>query len=350
MKKISKTKVLLLAMAATFATLKSQACSRITYTGADDLVITGRSMDWMEDMKTDLWAFPAGIHRSGNAEDPNSVQWTSKYGSVIASVYNSGSADGINTAGLDANLLYLSGSNYGRPKESRKNLSMANWVQYVLDNYATVDEVVKDFGQDKLNMIVPSAHNGQVMDLHLSITDSSGDNAIFEYINGKLIVHHSKQYKVMTNEPAFDKQLALNEYWQNLNGKFLPGTEEPADRFVRASFYVNNAPKIKDTRQALAQVFSIMHNVSVPYGSINPQRPNLAPTLWLTVADLKTKTYFFEETNSPNVFWVNINQLNLKPGAPVKKLSLAGGEVYSGEVSKYFKNSAPYVTPQIMAR
>lgn len=350
MKKLSKITMLLITLATSFVSTNANACSRITYTGKDNLVVTGRTMDWVDNLKTDLWAFPAGIARSGNDKDPNSVHWTSKYGSVIASVYNIAGADGINSKGLDANLLYLSGSNYGNQIKGRQNLSIYNWVQYVLDNYATVDEAVKDFGQDKLNMLVPAKVNGHTVDLHLSITDANGDNAIFEYINGKLVVHHNKQYKVMTNEPAFDKQLTLNNYWQGLDGKFLPGTEEPTDRFIRASFYVNNAPQTADTTQALAQVFSIMRNVSVPFGKTNTERPNLAPTLWISVADLKDKTYYFEETNKPNIFWVDINKLDLKTGAHVKKLSLNNGETYNGEVSKYFVDATAFTAPQTTSR
>ena len=45
----------------------------------------------------------------------------------------------------------------------------------------------------------------------------------------------------MTNEPPFDQQLALNTYWQKMDGKFLPGTEELDDRFVRTSYYLAHA-------------------------------------------------------------------------------------------------------------
>src|SRR5271165_4827319 len=82
------------------------ACTRALYVAENGLVITGRTMDWAEDMHTNLWAFPRGIARDGAAE-PNTPKWTSKYGSVIASGYDLGSADGMNEAGLVANLLYL---------------------------------------------------------------------------------------------------------------------------------------------------------------------------------------------------------------------------------------------------
>jgi len=43
------------------------ACTRAMYVGADGTVITGRSMDWMEDQRTDLWVFPRGMARDGAA-------------------------------------------------------------------------------------------------------------------------------------------------------------------------------------------------------------------------------------------------------------------------------------------
>ncbi|WP_337052074.1 linear amide C-N hydrolase, partial [Serratia fonticola] len=52
--------------------------------------------------------------------------------------------------------------------------------------------------------------------LHLSLSDASGDSAIFEYINGKLVIHHSRDYQVLTNSPTFEQQLAITKYWQGI--------------------------------------------------------------------------------------------------------------------------------------
>lgn len=323
----------------------SDACSRFTYTGPNHTVVTGRSMDWVEDVRTDLWAFPVGIENVGSSE-PNSVKWTSKYGSVIASGYDKGTTDGINTQGLNANLLYLASSDYGSSQANRKNISIYVWAQYVLDNYATVNEAVQDFGQDKFNMLAPALPNGYKATVHLAITDPSGDNAIFEYVGGKLVVHHSKSYKVMTNEPIYDKQLALNDYWQNLKGVFLPGTGEPEDRFVRANFYLNTSLQTDDTQKAIATAFSIIRNVSVPMQQNASDRPNVAATVWRSVADLKDKVYYFENTDRPNVFWVDLSKLDLGKGAPIKKLPLKNGEIYAGEVSDKFVKSPSFFAKQ----
>ncbi len=71
------------------------ACTRTLFVGANNLVLTGRNMDWEEDMASNLWVFPAGMARDG-AAGPHSIKWTSRYGSVIVSSYEVGSGDGMN--------------------------------------------------------------------------------------------------------------------------------------------------------------------------------------------------------------------------------------------------------------
>ncbi len=325
------------------ASFSAEACTRFTYVGLNNHVVTGRSWDWPNDGYATLWAYPAGLSRSGNGDDKNSVRWVSKYGSVTVSAFNIATADGINTEGLSVNLLYLAGSDYGKPDPGKKNLSLFSWAQFMLDNYATVKEAVEDFGSGKYNMLGVPDLDGEKMHLHLCITDSGGDNAVFEYIDGKLVVHRGKQYNVMTNEPSFDQQLALNAYWQRLDGKFLPGTEEPADRFVRTSYYLDNALKTADYQQMIATVFSIIRNASVPFMNGNPKRPNLAPTYWRSVGDLTNKIFYFESANRPNIFWVDLKKLDLKQGAPVQKLPLANGETYAGEANAHFVAAEPFI-------
>jgi len=49
----------------------------VVYLGANDMIITARSMDWSEPMLTNLYALPRGMERSGEA-GPNSLQWVAK--------------------------------------------------------------------------------------------------------------------------------------------------------------------------------------------------------------------------------------------------------------------------------
>jgi hypothetical protein len=74
----------------------------------------------------------------------------------------------------------------------------------------------------------------------------------------------------------------------------LPGTNRSADRFVRASFYINAVPKTSDNAEAVVSAFSVIRNVSVPLGISTPGQPNISSTIWRTVSDHKYKRYFSE--------------------------------------------------------
>jgi penicillin V acylase-like amidase (Ntn superfamily) len=321
---------------------EANACTRAVYLGPDGLIITARSMDWLEPTGTDLWVFPRGMKRDG-AAGPTSIKWDSKYGSVICSFYGIGTVDGMNEQGLVANCLYLVESDYGKPDGKKPTISITAWTQYVLDNYATVAEAVDALTKEPFFVVAPILPDGSPANGHLAISDPTGDSAIFEYVAGKLEIHHGKQYQVMTNSPTFDQQLALDRYWEQIGGAvFLPGTSRASDRFARASFYINAIPKTADMLKATAEVFSVIRSVSVPLGVTTPGQPNIASTYWRTVSDHKDKIYYFDSAYSPTVFWVPLQELDLKEGAPVKKLPLTSGQTYSGSAASKFEPAEPF--------
>ena len=320
-----------------------EACTRVLYESGKDSFITGRTMDWFEDTQTDLWAFPRGMKRDGGAGE-GSVKWVSKYGSVAASFYGVATVDGMNETGLVGNHLYLSEADYGTEAHAGKPaLSVGALIQFMLDNYATVDEAVAAWRSDPYKIVAPVLPNGKAAAGHVALSDASGDSAIFEWIGGKLVIHHGREFTVMTNSPPYDKQLTLSSYWEEIGGtNMLPGTSRAADRFVRASFYLKASPKFDDPRIAVSSVFSIIRAVSVPIGIGDPARPNIATTSWRTVADQAAKRYFFDSAISPDVFWVDIGKLNLSEGAPSLRLDLRDHPILAGEVSASFKPAEPF--------
>ncbi|MBN9431819.1 MAG: linear amide C-N hydrolase [Bosea sp.] len=337
------------------------ACTRAVYIGSDDMVITGRSMDWLEDMHTRLWAFPRGMKRDG-AAGPGSPVWTAKYGSVVASGYDVGTADGMNEAGLVANLLYLAESDYGTTM-GKPPLSMSLWAQYVLDNFASVDEAVAALEKEPFRVQTAELPNGKAAQLHLSISDATGDSAIFQYVGGRLVIYHGKEYRVMTNSPTYDQQLALNAYWKEIGGlTFLPGTNRAADRFARASFliqaiptevapsYIGAVPDKSFANQAVASVMGVMRAVSVPLGITTPGQPNISSTISRTIAEQKNRVYFFDSSTSPNTFWVPLADLDLAEGAPVKMLDITGGRVFSGNAADKFVETKPFTFMEVVPK
>lgn len=321
------------------------ACTRVVYKGLNGTFITARSMDWKTDIPANLWIFPRGIERNGEAGG-NSLKWKSKYGSVITSSWDIASSDGMNEKGLVSNLLWLAESDF--PKFTKngkeKGLAVSLWAQYTLDNFATVAEAVDAF--EKNTFAVVSSHipgTDIFATVHLSISDATGDNAILEYINGKLVIHHDKKFVVMTNSPIFEEQLAINSYWKGIPGTImLPGTNRAADRFVRASYYIDAIPKTDNTRVATASVFGVIRNCSVPLGISSPTEPNISSTRWRTVADQKNLIYYFDNVLNPNVIWVEFNKIDFSEKGKPKKLSLENNENYSGESLINFKIAQPF--------
>ncbi|MBH8562610.1 linear amide C-N hydrolase [Nostoc sp. CENA67] len=285
-------------------------CTRAIYVANQETksIFTVRSMDWSDpNIPTSLWASPRGSDRTaaGESDEGYPHTWKSQYKSVVVCNYNKSATDGINEKGLVANLLFLLQADYTHHKESQEKprLPITALAQYVLDNYATVKEAVDDLKQDPF-FIVTSDLAVAMLDknserfnvylkkivLHLSISDSKGDSAVFQYVKdeptrkSKLIIYYlpdkekvkgQETLNVLTNG-LLDKQLDLLKQFQNKNKNFNWGDENEvfswddlkkynsrneevkemnppmngADiRFVRASFYSNMLDKIdNDTK------------------------------------------------------------------------------------------------------
>jgi len=327
----------------------AEACTRALYVAKDGTVIVGRSMDWGEDMMSNMWVLPRGMKRDGRG-GKNTISWQSKYGSLIVSAYDIGTAEGMNEKGLVVNELALVESNYGTPAAGDKVISLSTWPQYVLDNFATVAEAVADLRKENFRVQTVVLGTGRPANMHLVISDASGDSAVFEYVDGKLVIHHGKQYRVVTNSPTYDKQLAIMEYWKDAGGtsKSLPGTSRAADRFVRTSFlldvlptvasptYISGTPEQSFKFQAPMAVLSLMRSVGTPLGFANEEQPWVSSTIWRTVSDSTNRVVIFDSALTPATFWVKLDELDLRPGAPVRKLQLAGGKTYSGNAVGHF--------------
>ncbi len=353
MPKKSKLHHQLIALFSAIAILAGQmpasACTRALYVAKDGTVLTGRSMDWGEDMHANMWVLPRGMKRDGMG-GTNTVQWVSKYGSLIVSGYDIGTCEGMNEKSLVVNMLALVESDYGKPAVGGKVICMSTWAQYILDNHATVAEAVADLSKEEFRVQTIVLPTGRPANMHLAISDASGDSAIFEYVNGKLVIHHGKKFKVLTNSPIYDQQLAIMEYWKMAGGltKSLPGTSSAADRFVRASFllealpvetakkYISGSPQEKFHYQAAMCVLSLMRSIGTPLGFSLDDQPWVSSTIWRTVSDSSNRIVLFDSAMTPATFWVKLDDLDFKSGAPVKKLTLTGGKTYSGDATDKF--------------
>jgi choloylglycine hydrolase len=292
--------------------------------------------------------FPSGMKRDGGVLESSTVvktnpaRWTSKYGSIVTTAYHIATVDGMNEKGLAVHLLYLLATDFGPRDTSKSGVQAALWGQYLLDNAATVREAIQLQSTIQPVMVEAEGHKATV---HLSMEDSTGDSAIVEYINGKPRIHHGRQYRIMTNDPPYDKQLALlskYNFTDATRNTALPGNVSPTDRFIRASYFLHFIAQPKSDREAIANVLSIARNVSVPFGAPNNAPGTVYNTEYRTALDLTNKRYFFELATAPNVIWMDLPRFKLTPGSPVLALDPDNIELSGNVTGKFQPAKSPF--------
>lgn len=325
----------------------AQACTRMLWNDNGYDTMVSRTMDWPESTEPVLTLLPRGMERDGGlaageiivAENP--ARWTSKYGSLVTTVYGIGTADGINEKGVGVHMLYLNAADYGPRDPGLPGVQAGLWAQYVLDNAASVAEALELLEGIQVVMVSASGHDATV---HLAIEDASGDSAIIEYIDGKPVVHHSRDYTVMTNDPAYSEQLALlaeQDFSKPASTMPLPGNVNPVDRFARATYYLNLLPDPTSEREAAAGVLAVARNVSVPFGA--PYKGfGIYNTEYRTAANLGDRRYYFELSNSPNVIWADLSAMNIEAGSPVRLLDPDNLDLAGNVTGAFIVGDAPF--------
>jgi penicillin V acylase-like amidase (Ntn superfamily) len=321
----------------------ADACTCVLWNNNKLAVVVGRTMDWPESTHPILTMLPRAMSRDGGRAGlqvvvaDNPARWKSKYASLVTSIYGIGTADGLNEHVLGAHMLYLHETDFGPRDVSKPGLQAGLWAQYALDNAATVTEALDLL--DKVQVVKMTTH-GHEANVHLALEDSSGDSAIIEYVGGRKVVHHGREFRVMTNDPTYDQQLALlqkQDFSKPSSDMPLPGNVNPRDRFQRAAYYMALLPEPKDEREAVAGVLAIARNVSVPFGA--PYESfGIYNTEYRTVMNLTDKRYYFELTTSPNVIWADLLKMDTSAGAPAMELN-PEDIALSGDVTSKFKQA-----------
>ncbi|MDZ5662285.1 linear amide C-N hydrolase [Nocardioides sp. zg-1308] len=312
-------------------------CTRILWNTTDVAVLAARTMDWPDSTAPVLTVLPRGMERRGGEVAGTSVvgevgaMWTSRYGSVVTTMYGVGTADGVNEHGLAAHLLYLADTNFGDRDESRPGVHAGLWPQYLLDNAATVTEALALMAGVQVVMMEAEGHKATV---HLALEDATGDSAIIEYLDGERFIHHDRDHIVLTNEPPYAEQrrlLAEQDFSAPSDTTPLAGNVDPVARFQRAAYFTGLLPPPSSERQAVAGVLAVARNVSIPFGA--PYEGfGLYNTEYRTVVDLTNRRYFFELSTSPNVVWIDLDNLDFAPGRPTLLLD-PDDIILSGEIS-----------------
>lgn len=281
-------------------------CTRIFWNDNPIAKTVARCMDWAVSDEPELWYVPAGTARAGDAGD-GSLGWVSRHANVAISMWGMGTVDGMNDAGLAVHALYLNPEDVSfPPADERPAVAHTMWVQYLLDNFATVTEAIT--AVEDIRIVAPLLR-GETFGVHIAIEDASGDSAIIEPLGGRMVVHHGREFTVMANSPALDQQLENLARYRPFGGELPPpGDITSSDRFVRAAYFLHYLPEPVSLDEAVAGVVQLIANVSVPYGAPYADG-GVYPTWWRSAADLTNCTYFFGSTRSPGIFWIDVPAL-----------------------------------------
>jgi penicillin V acylase-like amidase (Ntn superfamily) len=176
-----------------------------------------------------------------------SLSWMSRYASVTFNQWGREfPMDGMNEAGLVVALMWLDGSVY--PQDERPPLRVLEWIQYNLDNYATVSELLAHAGETRIAGGTP---------LHYLVADSSGDAATIEYLQGELVVHRgaSLPSAVLTNDTYASSFSYLRQFSGFGGTRPTPTSASSLDRFARASMMIRTSdPSVDRAFEILASV------------------------------------------------------------------------------------------------
>lgn len=348
-------------------TPEANACTRIFWNTNPDLMIVGRNEDYVTASHPTFVATPRGVKRWGTADNSKrskSISWTVKYGNVASYANNRFPNDGMNEAGLTARtLFYLDGdpNETIAPDGGKKELDEDHWVSFILDNFATVEDAVEAL-RNEIYIVSVVGKRGSGFSYatpkHLAMADATGDSAIVEIVDGKMVIFHGSEYRILTNPPYYQKELDNAAKYKNVTPNKLPVSWSAKDRFVRADFFLRHLPKPRknDASTGYGFMYSALASEMMPAGLPSPTEDadlikklvatltdpdetyGGAATYFQTISDLTNKHYRFKSLIAPSDVYFDFEAYNFAEGQPVriiKRIDEYAQQGWSGDVTPH---------------
>lgn len=318
---------LVLALALGSSLSSSFACTAVDVQAKDGSVIAGRTMEWAFDMNWQLLYYPKGTSFELSApanSGHDAIKLKSKYAifGVGTALEDNAMLDGQNSAGLALSGNFLPGFTQYQTvsKQDKKYLSILEFTQFVLSNYATVAEVKAEL--PKYKVWSPNIKNLPIEPtIHFLITDKSGANVVIEFINGEMRLFDTTA-GVLTNSPNYDWHMINIRNYLNLSNTStahvqtaqgnvtqfgqgggaigLPGDYTPPSRFVRAAYLKHFATVPESAAGAVELTGHILNNVDIPKGAITAtENGKVIPdyTQWVAIKDISNNQFYFSDYN-----------------------------------------------------
>ncbi|TWT67347.1 linear amide C-N hydrolase [Allorhodopirellula solitaria] len=271
------------------------ACTVMRLQRGEDVVIA-RNHDWGTDGGL-LIVNPRGIDKTAiSPVQPH--RWVSQYGSVsFAQFGRELSFAGMNERGLTVDLLQLRAAAFPAADAGKPTVNAVQWVQYQLDTAATVADVVVS-----LDQINPMPFLAMLEKVHYFVTDTSGDVAVIEYLDGKLHVHRGGEGVCAL----------ANSTWEDSSRAIAAdhASNSSEQRFMRSSYLVTNAGKQPDDVDLVDYAFAGLNKVAQDH------------TQWSLVYQPEAMRVNFATRAAPKRRWIEFTDLDFNEGAELLCLDI----------------------------
>ncbi|MEO1198174.1 MAG: choloylglycine hydrolase family protein [Pseudomonadota bacterium] len=328
------------------------ACTGIMLTGDDGSVIRARTMEWGAfDIQGSVSIVPPGYEMTSIMPDgSDGASWTVQYGFVGATgLGRLLSTDGVNEVGLSSGLFYLPGfAEYPEfdPEFAEQSLAPSDFVNYVLANFATVDEVRAAMEDIRIVDVVEPAL-GFAAPVHYFVADPTGDRVVIEVVNQEMHLHDAP-LGVITNSPSYDWHMTNLRNYVNLSATELPqrtvadtdfsplgagsgmiglpGDFTPPSRFVRAVAFSQSARSTGGGYDTVREAFRILDNFNVPAHGVTHNAEEdggivLSATQFTTAVNMATRQFYYHTQHNRRVRMVDLNEIdfNALNGEPMTR-------------------------------
>lgn len=278
-----KTKLVILLAAINLWSSSAKACSAFFWTG--NKMMFGRNLDWYNGEGYIIKNNRGITKYAYSISLTKPASWTSKFGSLtfnqIGKEFPYG---GINERGLVVEQLWLHATTY--QDNNNATISELEWIQYQLDNFENVNEVIKNSNTLTIKPIKAT--------VHYFIADKTGNSAVIDFIGGKIFITRKLgNSQVLTNT----NYLASCKYYTTNVSKLDTASRLSEDRFCQVS---ENIKRYEPENYQNA--FKIL--------SLSAENQKDYKTFWSIVYDLSNLEIHFKTYTHATVKSLKIKELD----------------------------------------
>ncbi|HEX9961372.1 MAG TPA: linear amide C-N hydrolase, partial [Pyrinomonadaceae bacterium] len=200
---------------------------------------------------------------------------------------------------------------------------------YQLDNFATVDEVIRANENVRISSLVK---------LHYLVNDKNGNSASIEFLDGKLVAHAGEKMPVpaLAND-TYEKSWAYAKTVQPFGGaKKLPQTAGSLDRFTRAAVKVKEFEK-EAAKNPVEYAFAVLDDVA-----------QKGYTQWSIVYDQKASKIYFRTLASREIKSIDARVFDYSCGGTTKILDV--NTTKGGDLTDAFADYTPKANRDLIER